>query len=213
MLVLKRFLKNRTHFSFRNLIVNWRIRGFRNDSSLIVLGGALKFISSKTSEIFIKEGFLFLNKPMRHNEPFIGMIEMGERSIINVENTFSIHSGCHIILMNDALLQLGSGYINRNVKIRCYKKISIGNDVAISENVTIWDTDAHEIIGKEQQSVQPVTIGNHVWIGNNVIILKGVTIGDGAVIAAGSVVNKDIPPGCLAAGVPAKIIRKTIQWK
>lgn len=53
-----------------------------------------------------------------------------------------------------------------------------------------------------------VTISNDVWIGANCVILPGVTIGEGAVIAAGAVVTKDIPPHCIAAGVPAKVIRE-----
>jgi virginiamycin A acetyltransferase len=50
-------------------------------------------------------------------------------------------------------------------------------------------------------------IGNDVWIGANVVIHDGVVIGDGAIIASGSVVNKDICPYSIAAGVPAKIIK------
>ena len=61
--------------------------------------------------------------------------------------------------------------------------------------------------------VSPIKIGNNVWIGSNVIILKGVTIGDGAVVAAGAVVTKNIPPKCLAGGVPAKILKENIVWQ
>ena len=64
-----------------------------------------------------------------------------------------------------------------------------------------------------EQKAQPITIGKHVWIGQNAMILKGVNIGDGAVIAAGAVVTKDVPAGCLAAGVPAKVIKKDVIWK
>lgn len=53
-----------------------------------------------------------------------------------------------------------------------------------------------------------IKIGNDVFIGANVTILDGVKIGDGAVIGAGAVVSKDIPPYCVAVGVPAKIIKK-----
>ena len=141
------------------------------------------------------------------------MIEMRDNSEIHVDDTFSIHSGCHIIVLENAKLNLGSGYINRNVKIRCFKEITIGNNVAISENVTIWDSDAHTIIGKEAEMTQPIHIGNNVWIGNNVTILKGVTIGNGAIIAAGAVVTKDIPEACLAAGIPAKVIKENVKWK
>lgn len=207
------FLRNRKFISITNLMANFFIRGNRPSNSLIVVAGKMTIANQKSSKINIQKGFLFLNKSMRAKEPFPAMLEMGENAEINVQNTFSIHSGCHIIVLKNAKLNLGSGYINRNVKIRCYQEISIGNDVAISENVTIWDSDAHQIIGKENQMTQPVSIGNHVWIGTNVTILKGVTIGDGAIIGAGSVVTKDIPAQCLAGGVPAKVIKENIQWK
>ena len=53
-----------------------------------------------------------------------------------------------------------------------------------------------------------IHIGENVWIGSHATILPGVTIGDNAIIAAGSVVTKDIPANSIAAGVPAKIIKK-----
>lgn len=53
-----------------------------------------------------------------------------------------------------------------------------------------------------------IVIGNDVWIGYEAVVLAGVTIGDGAVIGARAVVSKDIPPYTIAAGVPAKPIRK-----
>ena len=54
---------------------------------------------------------------------------------------------------------------------------------------------------------KPIVIGKNVWIGANVTILGGVTIGDNSIIAAGAVVNKDIPPDSVAAGVPARVIK------
>ena len=54
----------------------------------------------------------------------------------------------------------------------------------------------------------PVKIGKNVWLGEGVIVMPGVTIGDGAVIGAHSVVNKSIPPACVAVGSPAKVIKK-----
>nr|WP_287220247.1 DapH/DapD/GlmU-related protein [Mesorhizobium sp.] len=54
----------------------------------------------------------------------------------------------------------------------------------------------------------PVRIGDDVWLSAGVIVLKGTSIGARSVIAAGSVVTKDIPPDTLAAGVPARPVRK-----
>lgn len=210
--LLKLFLLNYKLFSFKGLYYNFIIDGIRNNNSLIVFQGKISFYKKSTSKISINNGSLFINKSFRAKEPLSAFLEIGHNAEINVENTMSIHSGCHIIILDNAKLNLGSGYINRNVKIRCFMEISIGMDVAISENVTIWDSDAHEIVGGETDITQPVIIGNHVWIGNNVTILKGVTIGDGSVIAAGSLVNKSIPSGCLAAGVPAKVIKENVKW-
>ena len=52
-----------------------------------------------------------------------------------------------------------------------------------------------------------LVIGNDVWIGSRVTLIGNITIGDGAIIGAGTVVNKDIPPYAVVAGVPARIIR------
>lgn len=53
-----------------------------------------------------------------------------------------------------------------------------------------------------------VVIGNDVWIGHDAIILSGVSIGDGAIIGAGAVVTRDVPPYTMAAGNPARPIKK-----
>lgn len=55
-----------------------------------------------------------------------------------------------------------------------------------------------------------VIVKEDVWIGVNVTLLCGVTVGRGAIVAAGSVVTKDIPPYCIAGGVPAKPIK--FKW-
>ena len=52
-----------------------------------------------------------------------------------------------------------------------------------------------------------IILEDDVWLGRGVSVNSGVTIGKGTVISSGSIVTKDIPPGMLAAGVPAKVIR------
>ena len=53
----------------------------------------------------------------------------------------------------------------------------------------------------------PVTLGENSWVTVNCTILPNVTIGENSVIAAGAVVTKNVPPDCLAGGVPARIIK------
>lgn len=59
----------------------------------------------------------------------------------------------------------------------------------------------------EPPSASPVTIGDNVVIGANAVILEGVQIGENSVVAAGSIVTKDVPPGVVVAGSPAKVIK------
>lgn len=106
-------------------------------------------------------------------------------------------------------------YLNRSTSIDCTLEVTIGDNCAISDNVQILDSDFHTIAYKSKtvEKSKPIHIGNHVWIGRSSIILKGVSIGDGAIIGAGSMVTRSIPPGCLAVGNPARVIKDNIDWK
>lgn len=101
--------------------------------------------------------------------------------------------------------------------ITATNKIIIGNGLLTGRWVTITDnshgdTDIVNLKLKPTDrkifSKGPVIIGNNVWIGDKATILPNVTIGDGAVIAANAVVTKDVPAYCVAAGNPAKIVKK-----
>lgn len=94
------------------------------------------------------------------------------------------------------------------------KIIRIGRQTLIGPNCTIVDADFHALWPPEDRSRDPapqrdagVNIGENVWIGMRCVILKGVTVGNGAIIAAGSVVTRDVPACCLAAGAPARVIK------
>lgn len=60
----------------------------------------------------------------------------------------------------------------------------------------------------EPPSAQPVVLGDDVLIGANAVVLEGVQIGEGSVVAAGAVVTENVPPFCVVAGIPAKVIKQ-----
>lgn len=101
--------------------------------------------------------------------------------------------------------------VNAGGMIVSYSSISIGNDCLIGEYVSIRDADHGTEPGApmrlQPHASAPVVIGNDVWIARGAVILKGVTIGDGAIVAANSVVNRDVPPGTIVGGVPAKVLK------
>ncbi len=141
------------------------------------------------------------------------VIRLDEDAHMLVKGKWSIYYGGDIICFKGARLQIGSGFCNCNVKIRCTNSITIGENVKISHDVTIMDSDAHFIEYSGYQPTKPVEIGNNVWVGSRVTILKGVKIGDGSIIGAGSVVTRSIPERCIAVGNPAVVIKENIVWR
>lgn len=135
-----------------------------------------------------------------------------EKNAILEVDRFIIYSGAIIQVREDAKLILGRGYINYNCLIDCHKRIKIGNGTYIAENVTIRDSDNHNIDEENYIMTKEITIGNHVWIGSGATILKGVNIGDGAIVAAGAVVTHDVERNTLVAGVPARKIKSNVKW-
>ncbi|MFD0671482.1 DapH/DapD/GlmU-related protein [Cohnella sp. GCM10027633] len=114
-----------------------------------------------------------------------------------------------ISVAKGASLRIGdNAFFNYGLDIGCTKSIRIGEDTIIGPLVNIIDTNFHPVDSGDRSAGMGVVIGSNVWIGRAAIILPGVTIGDNAVVAAGSVVTKDIPPGTLAGGAPAKVIRE-----
>lgn len=142
----------------------------------------------------------------------VGCLFVEEKSHL-LANDFTFFSGCRIVVNAGAKLSLGTGFMNYGGTIECFKEIAIGNHCFIGENVTIRDSNNHEVCYDGFLKMEPICIGNDVWIGNGCYILPGVKIGNGCVIAAGAVVTKSIPDYCMAAGVPAKIIKQNIVWK
>jgi len=131
-------------------------------------------------------------------------------STLTLNGKFSLHVRGSIGLGSGATVTLGSGYASPGLFLSSRASITIGDDVAIAEEVIIRDHDGHEISGGRVERL-PITIGDHVWIGMRAMVLKGVTIGSGAIIAAGAVVTRDVPPSTLVAGNPARIIREA-SW-
>lgn len=83
--------------------------------------------------------------------------------------------------------------------------IHIGEFTTVTFGVAIL---SHDMV---RDIMTDTWIGKNCFIGAHSVILPGVTVGDGSVVAAGSVVNRDVPPGSIVGGNPAKLIREGIE--
>lgn len=125
--------------------------------------------------------------------------------------SFSISSGR--FFERPRLIIKDRAQIGWNVGFAINQEVVIEEDVRISFNCRISDTDGHprraDLRARnapiDPRDIRPVRICRHAWIGNGSHIMKGVTIGEGAVIGANSVVISDVPPYCLAMGNPAEV--------
>jgi acetyltransferase-like isoleucine patch superfamily enzyme len=118
-----------------------------------------------------------------------------------------------------SLIEIGDDSGFSGTVIAAARQVSIGKRVLCGANTTISDTDSHSLDYRERHPFHfglaspgwkehvtgaPVVIEDDVFLGTGVMVLKGVTIGATTVVGAGSVVARSLPPGVVAAGVPAR---------
>ena len=99
-------------------------------------------------------------------------------------------------------------FINFGSSIAARASVKIGSHCHLGHYTFVMDNDQHDVVRHTilPQS-EPVVIEDHVWIGSKAVILPGVRIGSRAVIGAGSIVTRDVPSRCVAAGNPARVLR------
>ena len=89
--------------------------------------------------------------------------------------------------------------------------VTIGDDTRIGPGVQLL-TPTHPVEPGARregwESAEPITLGRNVWLGGGVVVCPGVTIGDDTVVGAGAVVVHDLPPGVVAVGNPARVVRR-----
>ncbi len=186
------------------------------------------FIDGLFSLLIVRLKFALYGIHWQHGWRFIGapIIQKHRKSAMQFGANFTLRSTPRsnpigpnhpVILCTwqaGSVLEIGENFGMTGGSIIVAERITIGNHVTIGANSTVIDTDFHpldpEIRKRTPQETitASVIIEDDVFIGMNCLILKGVTIGRGSVVGAGSVVTRDVPPGVIVAGNPAKVIRE-----
>ncbi len=132
-----------------------------------------------------------------------GAMVVGERTIIR--RGAQVDTSGELLIGDECLVSYGT-------YLHCATSTTVGDMTTLSEYVTLTDS-SHvrtplDVPVFHHVTASPTAVGRNCWLGAHVVVAAGVHIGDGAVIGANSTVTKDVPGGWLAAGSPARAIRR-----
>ncbi len=136
-----------------------------------------------------------------------GRLEIGRHTVFEPQ--------CWITIAPEGRVRIGEGcFLNIGTMLAAQNEVTIGSHTMIANGSFVSDA-SHRFDDPDVPvpwqgftSKGPTRIGSNCWLGANVVVTSGVTIGDRCVIGANSVVTRDLPPRTIAAGVPAKVIRR-----
>lgn len=131
---------------------------------------------------------------------------------VRIGDNVALGQGTRISVSDSAELIIGDGFrITARSSIICHDKVEIGNDVLLSWDNLIMDTDFHQI--NDSPVSDPVRIGDHVWLGCRCLVLKGSFIPEGSVLAAGTTITKKLSEANAIYGGVNKKIRSDVSWR
>jgi len=154
-------------------------------------------------------GGFFIRQPVEGE-----LLEALDQGRLRIGAGTLLEPGCWLTLAPAARIEIGAGcFLNRNTMLAALELIEIGDHTMLANGCFVGDS-AHRFDDPDVPITQqgfsskgPVRIGANCWLGVNVVVTSGVTIGERCVIGANSVVTHNLPPGTIAAGAPASVIK------
>lgn len=204
------------YFNFRHLPFRQAIKLpiWIRHHSYVNVDGKIKLSVSHESLAMIRLGF--------HEVPICSSrysfkLITAKHSILEFKGETHIGYGTSIHVANGASLELGDNFaISANSQINCYKRISIGNDVQLSWDCLVMDSDTHNIYDCEKRIcnlANEIILGDKLWCGCKVVILKGTVLPNNCVVGANSLVcGKNFEANTIIVGNPAKSVKKISGW-
>ncbi|MBS1221862.1 MAG: transferase, partial [Proteobacteria bacterium] len=147
--------------------------------------------------------------PVDPSVVIMGVAEVRGAGRVEVGKNLFLYPGLYLETQEPGRIVIGDDVVmSRGVHIVAFQEIVIGAGTLIGEYASL--RDANHRFGEDQairrsgHDAAPIRIGRNVWIARGVMVLPGVTIGDGAVIGANAVVTRDVAPGAVVVGIPAR---------
>lgn len=212
----------------KSIYFNFRYLPFKQAKKMpFRLGPNVKLEIDKSAKIVIeadeiKSGMIQIGigyGSYRRGEKLTSYINMRENSIWILRGQAIFQRGAYIQIEKDAKIDIGYHFnANSYFLMTTDCEIKIGEWGFFGWNISILDTDGHDIVDAETGEVlngkKPIIIGNRVWICSETSVLKGSVIADNSIIGYGSLVTgKHIQENTLMAGRPAKDVAYNRDWR
>ena len=155
-------------------------------------------------------GGYFVRFPIQGN-----VLEALEDGRLTIGDNTLLEPQCWITISEGARVRIGAGsFLNIGTMIAAGDEVTVGDHVMFANGCFVGDSDHRyddptmPITWQGFTSKGPVHIGSNCWFGANCVVTSGVTIGDRCVVGANSVVTSDLPPGVIAVGSPARVLKE-----
>lgn len=146
------------------------------------------------------------------------VVVLGEAQVHGTANIrfgtdLMLYPGIYLETQEAGAITIGDGCVlSTGVHVVSMARIQIGRGTMIGEYASLRDANHLRAPGVPMRyaghSARPIVLGEEVWIGRGAAVLAGVSIGNGATVGANAVVTRDVPPGAVVAGVPARPIQR-----
>ena len=164
---------------------------------------------------------LRLHRHMLRREAFIrhpvqgNLLECLDDGRLEIGKETLLEPNCWITIGEAGQLTIGTGtFLNMGCMVAVDRSVTIGdhtmfaNHCFVSDASHRYDDPERPITWQGFESKGPTRVGSNCWFGVGCVVTSGVTVGDRCVVGSNSVVTRDLPPGVIAAGAPAKVIRE-----
>lgn len=210
------------YYTLKTLFFNFKYLPFKQAIKFPFYIARRTHLLSTNGKVFIhgtvKRGMIKIGYGM------VGIFDNRTRAIWEVNGDVHFYGdalikfGAKISVGERGRLHIGDHFrFSTNSSIVCFKEISFGNNVRISWDTIVMDTDFHTIENLDGDKInadKKVEIGNNVWIGMRTSVMKGSKLDNNVILASNSVLNKYIAGSHqLIAGNPAKVIKTDVNWR
>lgn len=178
-----------------------------------ISNGQLKIVVQKRGPLPIIDSLsVFIGDVKGYIALYVG----GNGNKLDIQN--GVSGDFDLRLWRESTISIGEKSTSNGLRVECDKSdFIVCKDCMFSDTILAQTSDQHGIVCLKTKQIinmarRITKIGDHCWIGRGATLTGNISVGEGSIIGTSSVVTSDIPSFCIAAGVPARVVREEATW-